>query len=283
MLSERERRFLTESTRIKFFESPEMKRRRGIMRMRNIPTIDYMRDDIAEARVGYAEVFRQLKKIKEIRRPLELDELPDWQKMIVDEQKEYGFTCRGEARGVLRSKRHPLMPESEHHQDAPAPEEVPRLMGQWQRDLKDVILKGRIAPAPERLGHFLRSAPELYTRFEAIAPFAAGNGMLSRALVNYLRMVLDLHILVFLEADREQFRKARTSVPVMRGWLADLSRDETFCQCGELAERVHEVNWTDTYQCGACNQRWSVVRFDFRPFYAAGVTPGKPSATKRSA
>ena len=76
--------------------------------------------------------------------------------------------------------------------------------------------------------------------------------MLSRALVNYLRMVLDLPILVFLEADREQFRKARGSVPIMRGWLADLSRDETACQCGELAERVHEVNWTDTYQCSAC-------------------------------
>ena len=57
MLSERERRFLTESTRIKFFESPEMKRRRGIMRMRNIPTIDYMRDDIAEARVGTPKFF----------------------------------------------------------------------------------------------------------------------------------------------------------------------------------------------------------------------------------
>ena len=102
MLTERERRFLTESTRIKFFESPEMNQRRGIMRYRNIPTIDYSREDIASARVGYGEVFRQLKKIKELRRPLELDELPDWQKMIVDEHKEYGFACRGEARGVLR-------------------------------------------------------------------------------------------------------------------------------------------------------------------------------------
>ena len=80
-----------------------MKRRRGIMRTRNIPTIDYMRDDIAEAKIGYAEVLRQLKKIKRSVGLLRLDELPAWQKMIVDEQKEYGFACRGEARGVLRS------------------------------------------------------------------------------------------------------------------------------------------------------------------------------------
>mgnify|MGYP001331855870 CR=1 FL=1 len=282
MLTDRERRFLTESTRIKFFESPEMNQRRGIMRFRNIPTIDYAREDIASARVGYGEVFRQLKKIKELRRPLELDELPEWQKMIVDEHKEYGFACRGEARGVLRSKRHPLQPESRHHSDAPPGEEVPRLMGQWQRDLKDVILKGRIAPAPNRLAHFLHSAPELYTRLEHIAPFAAGNGVLTRALINYLRMVLDLPILIFLEAHREHFAKARESVPVMRGWLADLSRDETACQCGALAERVHEVNWTDTYQCAACNHRWSVVRFDFRAFYGPGVHPGKPSSLQKS-
>ena len=97
-LTEREIELLRESTRIKFYEGPETRKKR-IVRKEQIPTIDFSRTDIIEAEHGYAEVLRQIKDRAHQKLPIDRDDLKKWQRDIVEEQKQYGMPCRPDGRG----------------------------------------------------------------------------------------------------------------------------------------------------------------------------------------
>ena len=264
-LTDREIKFLVESQRIKFLESAEVKQRRGVMQFQNIPTIDYTREDLQKSDVGYAGAFIQMKKIAQSRQPLELDEVISWQKLIVDEQKEYGMACLPAGRGILRSAKNDFEVSEGNVGCVPA-EKVKGTMAMWVAMLNKAAMKCMLGSGFYHAINLVEYAAVLLHGFEKITPFAAGNGCLSRMMFNYFTILMGQPIMIFSVDDREVFREARTDSKLMQRYIADRVRTEIVCRCGELAPRVRQVEWLDTYSCPSCKSVQTIPRYAMRPF-----------------
>jgi len=264
-LTDREIIFLVESQRIKFLESAEVKQRRGVMQFQKIPTIDYNRPDLQKLDVGYAGAFLQLKKIAQTRQPLELDEICSWQKLIVDEQKEYGMTCIPAGRGVLRSPKNDFKVSPGNVGHLPAVK-VRRTLAMWVSMLNKAAMKCMLASGFYHAINLVEFAAILLHGFEKITPFAAGNGCLSRLLFNYFTILMEEPIMIFSVDDRVAFKEARTDSRLMQRYIADKVRMEIVCRCGELAPRIQQVEWLDTYRCSKCESLQTIPRYALRPF-----------------
>ena len=81
-----------------------------------------------------------MKKIAQSRQPLELDEVISWQKLIVDEQKEYGMACVPAGRGVLRSPKNDFEVSEGNSGCVPA-EKVKGTMAMWVAMLNKAAMK----------------------------------------------------------------------------------------------------------------------------------------------
>ena len=264
-LTEREITFLVESQRIKFLESAEVKQRRGVMQFQNIPTIDYSREDLQKVDVGYAGAFQQMKKIAQTRQPLELDEVCSWQKLIVDEQKEYGMACTPAGRGILRSPKNNFE-VSPGNAGFVAPEKVKGNMAMWVAMLNKAAMKCMLGSGFYHAINLVEYAAVLLHGFEKITPFAAGNGCLARMMFNYFTILMGQPIMIFSVDDRETFREARTDSRLMQRYIADRVRMQILCKCGTLAPRIQQVQWLDTYRCASCGAMQTIPRYALRPF-----------------
>ena len=267
-LSDREIAFLVESQRIKFLESAEVKQRRGVLQFQNIPTIDYSREDLQKVDVGYAGAFIQMKKIAQSRQPLELDEVISWQKLIVDEQKEYGMACVPAGRGVLRSPDNNFEVSEGNSGCVPA-EKVKGTMAMWVAMLNKAAMKCMLGSGFYHAVNLVEYAAVLLHGFEKITPFAAGNGCLSRMMFNYFTIIMGQPLMIFTVDDREVFREARTDPRLMQRYIAGRVRMEIVCRCGDLAPRVQQVQWLDTYRCASCGAMQTLPRYALRPFVEA--------------
>ena len=264
-LTDREITFLVESQRIKFLESAEVKQRRGVLQFQKIPTIDYTRPELQKGDVGYAGAFLQMKKIAQTRQPLELDEICSWQKLIVDEQKEYGMTCLPAARGILRSPKNDFKVSAGNVGHLPAVK-VKGTLSMWVAMLNKAAMKCMLASGFYHAINLVEYAAILLHGFEKITPFAAGNGCLARLLFNYFTILMDQPILVFSVDDRVVFKEARTDPKLMQRFIADKVRLEITCRCGQFAPRVQQVQWLDTYRCPECANVQTIPRYALRPF-----------------
>lgn len=264
-LTDRDIEFLIESQRIKFLESAEVKQRRGVSRYRNIPTIDYTNPELQKIDVGYAGAFIQLKKIVESRQPLDVDEICSWQKLIVDEQKEYGMTCMPAARGVIRSLKHDFT-VSEANSGHLSSDRVKGSLARWVAMFNQAAMKCMLVSGFYHAVHLVEFAAILLHGFERITPFAAGNGCLARMLYNYFTLLMGEPLMVFKVDDREIFREARTNPRLMQRYVAERVRDTTVCRCGKLAPRIHQAGFLDTYRCEDCHGQQTIPRYALRPF-----------------
>jgi hypothetical protein len=266
-LSERETEFLVESTRIKFLESNEVKSRKGILRRQSLPTISHGDQDKRRADVGYTGAYIQMRRLVHSRQPIALEELGKWQKLIVDEQKEYGMACDPRARGVFRGAQLDLNVSSGNGRVMPA-DEVTAEMVAWERDFNGAALKCMLASEYYRPIHLVEYAAVLYQRFEKIAPFGAANGCMARLLFNYFTILLKSPLFVFRVADQEEFWRVRDEPKSMQRFVAERIRLEAPCKCGVLMERVHTSGWIDSYLCRACQGKLSIPRYALRPYLA---------------
>lgn len=264
-LNERETEFLVESTRIKFLESDEVKSRKGVMRRQSLPTISHGDQDKRRADVGYTGAYIQMRRLVLSRQPIELEELGKWQKLIVDEQKEYGMACDPRARGVFRDGKHNLRVSSGNGSVMPA-EQVSAEMIAWIRDFNGAALKCMLASGYYQPIHLVEYAAVLYQRFELIAPFGAANGCMGRLLFNYFTILLKSPLFVFRVADQEEFLRVRGNPKTMQRFVAERIRLEAPCKCGVLMERVHTSGWIDSYMCEACKSKLSIPRYALRPY-----------------
>ena len=265
LLSERETEFLVESTRIKFLESDEVKRRKGVMRRQSLPTISHGDDEKRRADVGYTGAYIQMRRLAMSRQPIELEELGKWQKLIVDEQKEYGMACDPRARGVFRSAKLDLKVAPGNGQVAPAGH-VKQEMVAWIRDFNAAALKCMLASGYYRPIHLVEYGAVLYQRFEQIAPFGAANGCMGRLLFNYFTILLKSPVFVFRVSDQEEFLRVRGQPKSMQRFVAERIRLEAPCKCGALMDRVHTSGWIDSYLCASCGSKLSVPRYALRPY-----------------
>ncbi len=261
-LSEREIELLRESTRIKFYEGPET-RKRQIVRKEQIPTIDFGRSEVVEAEHGYAEVLRQIKDRASQKLPIDRDDLKKWQKGIVEEQKQYGMPCRPDGVGRYRTPSNPLK-ALKTNPGAAAADDVPRLMEQWFIDFFMGATRCMLAPPYYHIPLIAEIGGELMRRFEKAAPFAGGNGCLSRALLTYFCYLVDQPVVIFTIDDRKKFLRSLSSAKSVQRMIAEKLRAEPRCPCGNVAARVHHLPWLDTYQCGECNKtfrlQWNSLR-----------------------
>ena len=261
-LSEREIELLRESTRIKFYEGPEI-RKRQIVRKEQIPTIEFGRSEIIKAEHGYAEVLRQIKDRAMQRQPIDREDLKNWQRDIVQEQKQYGMSCHPDGVGRYRTSSNPLK-ALKTNPGAAAAADVPRLMEDWFVDFFRGATRCMVAPSYYDATLVAEVGGTLMRRFEKAAPFAAGNGCLSRVLLTYFCYIVDQPVVVFTIDDRKRFLRSLSSAKSVQRMIADKLRAEPRCACGNIATRVHHLEWMDTYQCGDCNKifrlQWNSLR-----------------------
>lgn len=264
-LTERDIEFLVESSRIKFLESDEVKSRKGVMRRQNLPTIPHGEPEKQKADVGYVGAFIQMRRVALSRQPLELEEIAQWQKLIVDEQKEYGMACDPRVRGMYRGPKLEVPLSAGNGEVVPA-NQVQQEMIAWGRDFNEAALKCMLASAYYQSIHIVEYAAVLTQRFERIAPFFAGNGCVGRMLFNYFTMLVKAPVFVFRVADHEAFIEARQSPKAMQSFVAERLRLEAACKCGTLMPRVHTSGWIDSYLCPECKARMSIPRYALRPY-----------------
>jgi len=257
-LAQRELEFLTESTRLKFLESPLVRARKGIQRFRNIPTIPYEALGEPNPNIGYAGVLTQLKLLAKGRQPLELDDIPKWQKQIVNEHKEYGFACDPSGVGKFRSE--DVDYSDPKHGYLPA-EDVRGSLYSWFRDMNHASLQGMLAPTFERPKVFVQFMTPLYFRFENISPFIGGNGCLGRLFLNYGALLMDMPLLIFRIEDREKFEQVSRNQRQFQKFVGHNIRSTERCtSCNQFVPWKQETGGVDYYACQQCRNIISVPR-----------------------
>ncbi len=233
-LSERELEFIRESSAIE-----------------DITNIDYrMRAREAEDQ-GHVGAWLIIKRLAREGEPLTLSALERAQGLLLEEQRRFGHPVPRGGAGVIRSPKNGIDVRVGGH-IAPSFTEVPALIEAWLHDYN-------AARAP--LAHVARSDYELvmtlgalFQRFEALHPFADGNGRVGRMLLNGLCTMAAVPVIIVRADERPAFYPAHRSKRAMQRFMADKLREAISCfTCaGGVMSRVHTGMNSDRYRCESC-------------------------------
>lgn len=208
-----------------------------------ITAIDYTLLANCQPGRGHAGAFLDSQELARKRQPLEVEELCRWQRMIAEEQLQFGVEMPLQGVGKLRSIEVPYQVRVGEHiapSFAEVPGKVEALVTELNQRLKPL---SRYVNAPltvELVGDF-------FQRFEAIHPFVDGNGRTGRLLANYIVAYCGYPIFVFRASERSSFYPAHRSKLAMRCFMADKIRECVFTLDGRLLERTAHHGAADSY------------------------------------
>ena len=255
-----EREFLSDSVRLKFAVADERRARHYLVRGDPFG-IDYS-NSTQFLEVGYGGALGQLRATLSSRKPIVPKQLPQWQKMILDELAQHGQSVNPEAIGKLRTADNDPIAERGGSIAGVSPEKVSPLMLQWLKEFTAAchrLLLNFHALFCAQLGG------DLLYKYEKVRPFAAGSGCLGRLLINSLPMLTgDTPLMVFRLQDREVFSKARNDIRAIQKFLAGKITEKVYCKCGKLATRTGGTAVRTTYCCNTSKEefprRWDALR-----------------------
>src|SRR5262245_56897219 len=159
------------------------------------------------------------------RAALSVDEIATWQRLITEEQVRHGHALPVEYIGRVRGTDNPVNVRVGPHV-APSYEEVGGLLA----TLVDDINKSALATLAFTDSEIVQAIGDSLQRFEAIHPFADGNGRVGRLVANWVALVKGLPLIIFRASDSERaaFYAAHRSKRAMRCFIAEKVREACF-------------------------------------------------------
>lgn len=205
-----------------------------------ITEIDYGRPELRVEGRGHWGAFQRMRSLASGRRRLELEELCTWQRLTCSEQVEFGHALPDAYIGRLRGPDNPVDVRVGSHV-APSFGEVRDLLYPWL----DAANESAIAAVSDD-SEFVQRTADSFQRFEAIHPFADGNGRVGRLIVGWLALTHDKPPLIFRRAEREEYYRAHRSKRAMRCFIAEKIREAIY-RGGELLPRTEHDLSSDGY------------------------------------
>lgn len=209
----------------------------------DITNIDYSKAENRQPQRGHYGALQEVLRIARAHRPLTVQEICRWQKMITSEQLDYSHEIPVEAVGQLRSPQLPINVRVGDHL-APSFQEVPGLMDALVKDLNKALLLlqsfPNIVQVVTLLGNF-------FQRFEAIHPFVDGNGRTGRLLLSYIATWCKIPLIVVRVTDRPEFYPAHRSKTAMRLFMGKKIQEVIADREGRLIPMVKHYGLSARY------------------------------------
>lgn len=148
---------------------------------------------------------------------LSFKDIKKWQELITREQIHCGVSIEEREIGTLRQHNVRI---GQH--TPPDFSTVPLHISFWMEDFNQALEENKELMATDDEA-FTRIAGGLFQRFEAIHPFADGNGRVGRLLVNYMATLCKRPLVMFQSemVERNHFYRAHRSKAAMAQFLAD--------------------------------------------------------------
>jgi hypothetical protein len=205
-----------------------------------ITEVDYRLPRLRIEGRGHWGAFLRMQALVASREPLTLDELATWQRLICAEQVEHGHALPQAYIGELRGPGNPVDVRVGSH-IAPDHTQVGGLMRDWIADANRQAYSDEWSdPA------VVQAVADPFQRFEAIHPFADGNGRVGRLVANWLGLAHQLALIVFRASERPVYYPAHRSRRAMRVFIAAKSR-EALSEPDGLLPRIHAEPYSDAY------------------------------------
>lgn len=167
------------------------------------------------AEEGHLQAFVLSHQAALERRPLKTEDFELWQGLVTNEQMRNGHPMRPEAVGKMRSPDVPIMVRIAAH-IPPHYSEVPQLFERLLIDLNHQVAKWGTNVSANEVANVMG---EFHQRFQALHPFADGNGRVGRLLTNYIAVAGGLPLVIFKSADSAAFYAAHKSKAKMKRYI----------------------------------------------------------------
>jgi Fic family protein len=230
MLSKREIAFLNESNKIE-----------------NLGMLRYS----VESKNGHAQAWIQVREKAVQRERLELEDICNSQRYLMEEQASVGEDVEERLWGALRSPENRIgVRVGQYH--APSFVEVPILMERYIAQLH-----AELEHPQERHIDF---AARAHRNFETIHPFADGNGRTGRLIANYVLLYADLPPLVFTAADRRKYYDACKTVGAMQAYFREKMQESAVClSCDDdFVPLKRRATAGAEYDCKTCDAHFTL-------------------------
>ena len=216
-ISNRDIRFLNESNKIE-----------------KIYEIDYNDPSYKKLDKGHFGAFILSQNRAKNYEPLTIPEIKKWQKLITEEQVLHNHHIEqkeiGHIRGPLLQKNVRVGPHIPPHFS-----HVPTLLDSLVEEINESLKKNNFRDDVE----FCKFLGSSFQKFEAIHPFADGNGRVGRLIANYIAAYCRRPIIVFESemTERNEFYRAHDSEKKMWCFMAKKIQEAVFGTDGQILRR----------------------------------------------